>query len=281
MKNIIWLLISAAVSAVNAQPAKRSIAFAAGENLQNNIISTSIRTFERKGQNPLIIKMADTVVKYYNVTGVSGVGCTFNITVKKIASGMDAAGQHMQFNSDQPSDSVSKIIQSYRAMLHRLTTVSTDLKGNITSVVNSRAEGDSKKTAADITVPDPVIIGSNFELGVNLPSGDIKRGTSWADSLITDNGNRVINYTVSSISNSRMTISFGGTIVIKASSSDNGIALVKDLQGSFTGKIELDVATGIVLNKLFKSQVKGYIDIAGNRLSTTTTETWEETILKQ
>lgn len=250
-KNILKLIFLfcfiSQVSATYAQNLNRAFDFKVGDEYVKNTKVISTGVVERGEQN-ISVNTESQIKKSIKVTDSTSNGYGFKITIEEMDNKIESLNNVLHFNSNKPVDPSSKIEKALRYMLDKPVELKTDKYGIILST-----EDPSKLLANDTLLAFAGIQPEFFERG-DLFSllGDfqydpsLKKGYSWADSLVIDEQKMVTEYLIEEVTKE--------STVIKLTTSSFGRLINSNINATYI----IDNKSGVILEKIIYTISTGF-----------------------
>ncbi|WP_346238138.1 DUF6263 family protein [Niabella insulamsoli] len=198
------------------------------------------------------------------------------MTYERLNMDMDAMGQKVRMDSDDP-DTTNDASKSFRALKGETVEVVLDAKGKVIEVngqdkIIAKAGGDAiqKQTLEGVLGEDALKNMLNQAFGF-YPEHPVKVGDSWTDSMtlkVPYAIQAVNTYTLSKVEGNRGFIKSVSKLITGADSkiTSYGIEMSLDLNGVFEGTSEIDLESGMFIHTEGRQNLKGNIEVQGQKI---------------
>ncbi len=282
MKRITISLFSLfAISAIAlAQKVTGKLKFEQGQTLEVSMKVKSTISQQFGGQ--AIDFIVDATGKHsYKVTNTTEDNSTLNHQVQRIAFTFDGMGQKMGFDPDKEKDLNGPFGKTVKDMLEKKYDIIIDPAGKVMMAMPEKvvlSEMDSRmaiitsmlKDVLDLVQPPQKGSPSFFKV---LPDGEGGKGDSWTTSYQTSSGKVKADYTISDINDSTIVVDFDENSVTITKAEMMGSETTTTMNNKSTGKIILDLVTGIMREKTINTTANGNTEASFGTLPVTSKTT--------
>ena len=217
----------------------------------------------------------------YKVTNNTEDNSTLNHQVQRIAFTFDGMGQKMGFDPDKEKDLNGPFGKTVKDMLEKKYDIIIDPAGKVMMAMPEKvvlSEMDSRmaiitsmlKDVLDLVQPPQKGSPSFFKV---LPDGEGGKGDSWTTSYQTSSGKVKADYTISDINDSTIVVDFDENSVTITKAEMMGSETTTTMNNKSTGKIILDLVTGIMREKTINTTANGNTEASFGTLPVTSKTT--------
>ena len=272
------ILIAAAICIglpAAAQQVNSELRFEKGKKLEMTYKSSSVS--EAMGQS----KMDITIIRSFDIEDIVNGNAVIEHKIKSIKFNVSSMMGDESFDSEKEDDMKGDIGKALERTLKSKYTMSVDPAGVVLSVTTDKDDNDKKLTQQDRMILGlieqaagkiaPPNVGDRTEFAV-LPAQAVTTGLSWTDSSAT----KVSNYTVTSISENDVVISYEEKLASSQKQDLNGMTIDIVSNDSTSGQITLDRKTGLLKEKTANTTSEGSMGVMGQTMpmSSTSTKQW-------
>jgi hypothetical protein len=274
MKNFLtsFFLFLLLPAIANSQTYQSRLKFEQGQKLE---ITTRIKSHiaqQAMGQ-AIDFDVDGEALHYYTVTNATADNSTLRHQMKQVSFNFDGMGQKRSFNSNNEKDMSGQFGAPVKGLLDKSFDMIIGPNGTVLLVQPEKIEFQTDERTAIITnmlkklfeVAQPPIKGGGC-LFKTLPDTAVTTGSAWIDSLQNESGKYVSNYTISSITDTTITIAMICNSVTTERSEMMGNEIITTMNNKSTGTIIVDRATGIIREKNILTESNGNSEIMGGTL---------------
>lgn len=227
---------------------------------------TANMNMEMMGQKMTMISSSSTST---STKEASDTGFVFTNTIKRIALQMEGIGQHIQFDSDKKEDLETPIGNSVKDIIGSSQEIAVSKQGKITHFSSDKQSSPQLMEAMNFA--GQISVGIPYYMLIPSIKNNTKIGDSWVDSSGTspETMQTVSNYTLKSITDSGITISFVTTLALNRPVEQQGITMNMNLKGNMTGEAVYDKATGLLKSNNALCDMTGKMDVMGQAVPLT------------
>lgn len=258
-----------ATLAVSAQKVSNKLQFKSGQTFEVTT-NMNLTTQMPMGEIPMSMVMTDQ----YTVGATTAEGTQLTKTPKRVKFSVNAMGQNMGADSDNPGDLQGQMGESIKQIMKLKQEFSVDATGLITSV---KADDKAKKDDAAMAGMMMPGLNSSSMLAVAgqpslfkiLPGRDVAKGDTWTDSTNAGGNKGTTTYTVKDVTDKEVLLDYTGQGNIKTSQSTMG--MTADVTGTTksSGTVTIDRATGLLKQKTLTSNTESVVNAGGQEMNTT------------
>lgn len=261
-----------ATLAASAQKVSNKLTFQKGQTLEVTT-NMNITTQSPMGEIPVSMVMTDN----YTVGETGAESTQLTKTPKRVKFSVNAMGQDMSADSDNPSDLQGQLGEPIKQIMKQKQEFTVDASGLVTSV---KADEKSKKDdagASGMMMPglsnaSIVAVAGQPSLFKILPSREVAKGDSWTDSTNTGSNKGTTAYTVKEITDKDVLLDFTGESTMKTTQSMMGMTANVTGNIKVSGTVTLDKTTGLLKQKTFTSNTDSVISTTGGQDMNTTSK---------
>lgn len=278
-------LLLFALTSAHAQTVTGKLQFEQGKKLVVTVDQQSTIVQEAMGQT-IDFKTNATTIHSYKITNATTDNATLHHEVNRFSFNFDGMGSKQSFDSDNKKDMGSDIGKSVSDMLSKTYDIIVDGYGKTLLAKPEKTEFNpssdkaamimaSVKEMTDIVKPPAKGTNSFFKI---LPDGESAVGSTWRDSVLTENERSVSLYTLSAITDSTIVIDFKTSAATTTTAEAMGMETVTKLNTLSNGQIILNRSTGILKQKTTQAESSGTTEIMNNSLPITAKSTIVQTV---
>jgi len=263
-KIIVGFIISIACNQLLAQGIKSLTKGQKIIQIQNNTMNMKMEVMGQEMEQKLIMNSTGEL----NVAASDNDSAKIELRQTKIKMSTTTMGQEVNVDTDKPEDELSKQLSEN---MKKVVTLSIDKNATIKSI-----QMDEKTKAIMNSNPATGMTeGQPISFLLLLPS-NINNTSAWTDSYGADSNKATYNYTVTSISNDLVTISFTGSINIYTNTQPNGMEVLSKINGPISGTAVVNTKTFFIQKRKTAMDLKGSMSIAGQSIPIEIKSTIEE-----
>jgi hypothetical protein len=282
MKKVFVIILTALIPSVNAfsQKVSGKLVFQQGQSLSITIEVKNKVSQEAMG-NAIDFTVDGTASHSYKVTNTTEDNSTLHHDVKKIVFNFDGMGAKQSFNSDNKKDLEGFFGPAIKDILSKSFDMIIDPAGKTLMVKPEKmelAKVDDRlaivlnmlKDVTSVVYPPKKNEPSFFKV---LPDTAVAINDSWVEASEDVNGKKNVVYTLSMITDSTIVVDMKGKSSAITKAEMMGMPVTTNMNNSFTGKIILDKATGIIREKTIITESNGSTEAMGGNMPTTSKTT--------
>ncbi len=190
---------------------------------------------------------------------VKSVTTNFEIssTITRIQSHNEAMGKAIDFDSDKKEDLDGIIGKQFKSVIAKPFTTEVSFEGKAVASEKTKLDDETLKNALDMKASD-LLEESLLPLPASFKVGDSFNGSG----IDVDKDNeKKVSYKVENMDNGEAEISFSSTQKIRKTKTIQGMEAVVTGEAKSTGKLFVNIQTGIVLEKKESIDAKGTTEI--------------------
>jgi Family of unknown function (DUF6263) len=262
------------------QKASGKLSFQQGQTIK---ITTEVKsTFSQEAMgNAIDFTSNGTAIHTYRVTNTTEDNTTLHHEVKRISFNFDGMGQKRSFDSDNKKDLDGFFGAPVKDILSKPYDMIIDPAGKALVIKPEKielAKTDDRlaivlnmlKDVTGVVFPPKKNEASFFKV---LPDKEIGLNEGWVEASEDVNGKFRTTYTLTAITDSTMVVDFKGSSVTVTKAEVMGTQTSTTLNNSFTGKIIIDKATGILREKTINTESNGNTEVMGGNMPLTSKST--------
>ena len=270
------------------QTTQRGLKFVQGQGLEVTMNLKSTIAQEAMGQS-IDFNIDGIATHLFKVTNTTSDNTTLHHTMKRISFTFDGMGQKRPFDSDKPKDMDGQFGKPIKELLDKTYDMVIDSTGKVMMVLPEKIESPGSdprimlimnmlKDLVGTVQPPQKNEASFFKV---LPDTAVSVGGSWKESVNNESGKSITNYKVNSITDSTIVVDFTGSSTTTSKAEMMGMETTTTMNNKSTGKIILDKATGIILQKTSTTDSNGSTEAMGGTLPVTSKITTVITVKPQ
>lgn len=256
---------------INAQRITRNPRFETGKTVTISIeIKNTVA--QQAGAQAIDINTQARLVHYYKVISTDKQNIRLHHGLQRIGFNIDGMGIKRSFDSDSKADLDGPWGAEVKQILTEAYDIGVDSTGIITDIGDDTAASvepdervvfinDVLKYFADDVYPSNIASRSYFSV---LPNHPIQVGTSWTDSIRTNEEQSTTTNTLSAVTDSTIVIDYNTISITNTVAKLMGTQAVTKLNNTISGQIILDPATGIIRRKTGTVDYNGTTQLMGN-----------------
>jgi hypothetical protein len=202
-----------------------------------------------------------------------------NSTITKMKSTISAMGQEQQFDSEKEADYNTETGRMMKDVLNKPSEMEIGTDATVISNSSTTSEGSNQ---ADMLQG---LLGGGAENSAGaaeaflvIPAGS-KKGSTWADSIISEGVKLYRNYTLKEIKGNTATVQLNGTQQTNKTVEQMGMDVNVKVDAILSGEALVNINTGIVQQRTLTAEGKGNAEMMGQSIPMTTKVT-STTIVK-
>ncbi len=271
MKKIVLSALLLAALAGSAQKVSNKLSFQKGQTLE---VTTNMNVTSQTpmGEIPANVVTTDQ----YAVGEANASQVQLTKTPKRIKLSVNAMGQDMNADSDNPKDLEGRLGEPIKEMMKQKQEFTIDASGTVTGVKADEkaknAEGGDmmsmmmpgmKSSAAMVVAGQPSI----FKV---LPDREITKGYTWTDTINAAGNKSTTVYTVKDITDNEILLDYSGDGTTKTTQSAMGMSADVNSKMKISGTVTIDKLTGLLKQKTMTSNGESSMSMGGQDMNTTT-----------
>lgn len=271
MKKAFLSVFMLAALAGSAQKVSNKLSFQKGQTLEVTT-NMNITSQTPMGEIPMNMVMTDQ----YAVGEASTDKTQLTKTPKRIKLGVNAMGQDMNADSDNPKDLEGRLGEPIKEMMKQKQEFTVDASGVVTSV-----KADEKKKKAEggdmmsMMMPGMnsgavMAVAGQPSIFKVLPGHEIAKGDTWTDTLNAEGNKSKTVYTVKDITEKEILLDYTGEGTSKTTQSAMGMSADVSASTKNSGTIVLDRATGLLKQKTMTANTDSSMSMGGQDINSTT-----------
>ena len=239
-----------------------------GKNINSTITATMNMDMGIAGG---VAKIETTTTSVINVTGADNNFYKANQTVTRIKMSQEGAGQTMNYDSDDKSDSSSEIAKAMGSAVNQPAAVLIDKKDG------SVKDASPEKPEETIDNPLSALMGGSKSASAAastaflvIPAGK-KAGDTWVDSSGDKEMSAVKNYELQSVQNGIATVKLKTITKAQMEKEAQGAQFTITMNGTAESIITTDTKTGLVQKNTTTANMDGNLEMMGQSMPLTMT----------
>ncbi|MCH5599367.1 DUF6263 family protein [Niabella ginsengisoli] len=205
-----------------------------------------------------------------------GANKKLQMTYDQLKMDMDVMGQKVTMNSDD-ADTSNDVNKGFRALKGQTISVTLNPQGQVVKVdgteeILEKVGGNEmqKQTMEGVLGEDALKNMLNQAFGF-YPKKPVKVGESWTDSITIKSPYTITStntYTLTKVEGKKAFINTVSTLKTAPGSkiSSNGMEMTLDLSGDMSGTSEIDIETGMPMVSNARQNLKGNIEVQGQKV---------------
>ena len=269
MKKLFLSVLAFTALAVSAQKVSNKLTFQKGQTLEVTT-NMNMTTQSQMGEIPVSIAMTDS----YTVGATSAEGTQLTKTPKRVKFSVNAMGQDMSADSDNPSDLKGQLGEPVKQIMKQKQEFTVDATGLVSNVKESEKKDKTDGGMGSMMMPgmntaSVMAVAGQPSLFKILPSRDVAKGDTWTDSINTEGNKNKTVYTVKDITANEVLLDYTGESDTKTKQSQMGMSMDVTAASKNTGTITLDRATGLLKQKTMTSNTESSMSVGGQDMNMT------------
>lgn len=264
--------------AVHAQTYLPALNLAAGQKYAVVVTSKSMNTQEMGGQK-MEIPNESTQYQTMEIKGATDKGYQVSVVTTRFVSATSMMGQEMNYDSDKKEDRDGKMGEMLNKMVGGATTFEVDKTGKIieSTIVKPKEEGEAnpmeaiqKAVMVSMGMPETPSPAFNlFSENKEMKVGDNFTATTMVSEGKEGKSNTV--YTFTGIKDGIATFTFAGVGNLEKTFEMQGMEVTTTFGNKTTGEMHVDVATGLLVKRIFTGETEGKAEFSGQEIPSTST----------
>lgn len=288
MKQLFFLLFFSSYSALLfSQKVSNKLKFEQGQELQITMQVKSTISQQAMGQ-AIDFTMNANGDHTYKVTNATEENNTLNHAIKRITFSFDGMGQKRNFDSNEEKDMNGPFGKPVKELLEKKYDIIIDTAGKTLMALPEKIElsaGDPRmalitnmmKEVFNIAQPPKKGEASLFKI---LPDSATGKGQPWTVSRTDENGKYDAAYSISDINDTTIVVDFATSSITVSKAEIMGNETTTTMNNKSTGKIILDRATGILIEKTEATDSNGNTETTFGTLPVTAKTTTTVSVKK-
>jgi hypothetical protein len=278
MKNIFTILLAVLIFPVIgfSQKLPSKLVFRQGQVYRTIMEVKNIVSQEAMG-NAIDFNVDGIATHDFKVTNTTDDNSTLHHSVKKLSFKFEGMGQNRSFDSENEKDLKGFFGPGAKDILSKSYDIIIDPSGKTLMVKPEKIEltkTDDRlsiifnmlKDVTSIVYPPKKNEPSFFKV---LPDNGAALNDSWTESGEDSIGKFSTTYTLTSITDSTLVVDLKGKSASVNKSEMMGVQATTTMNNSYTGKIILDKATGIIKEKIINTESNGNTEAMGGNMPVT------------
>lgn len=288
MKKIFSLTLCLSFSAILfSQKVSNKLKFEQGQELQITMQVKSTISQQAMGQ-AIDFTMNANGDHAYKVTNATEDNSTLNHTIKRVTFSFDGMGQKRNFDSNEEKDLNGPFGKPVKELLEKKYDIIIDTSGKTLMALPEKIElssGDPRmaiimnmmKDVFTIAQPPKKGEASLFKI---FPDSATGKGQPWTVSRNDENGKYDAAYSISDINDTTIVVDFATSSSTVTKAEIMGNETTTTMNNKSTGKIILDRATGVLIEKTEVTDSNGNTETSFGTLPVTAKTTTTITVKK-
>ncbi|MEP7372410.1 MAG: DUF6263 family protein [Chitinophagaceae bacterium] len=262
------------------QTASGKLQFEQGKSL-NIQMELKSSVAQQPGGQAIDFTIDGIVLHTYKVINVTDDNTTLQHKANKIAFSFDGMGQKRSFDSDIKKDMDGPFGETIKNILNKNFDMTIDRNGKVLTTGSDKTEpvkADDRlaivfnmlKDITDVVYPPKKGEASFFKI---LPDKETKKGETWTESGQNESGKFSSEYTLTDITDSTIIVNFKGTALTTTKATMMGMETNTVMNSTSTGKIIVDIITGLIKEKTTTIESNGNTEAMGGNVPVTSKTT--------
>lgn len=239
------------------------------------ITSMKTKTFQNVMGQDIEFNMDYDINMSYNISA-EGVNKKLHMTYDRLKMKMDAMGQVVNMDSDDP-DSSNIASKAFKALRGQTIGVILDPGGKVVKVEGSEeilqklGEDEMQRQTMKGVLGEDAIQSLVEQSFGSYPDKPVKTGDSWESMVILKSPYIITatsTYTLTKVEGKKAFIHTVSNLKTDSTSrlTTNGIEMDLDLTGDVLGETEIDIETGMPLITTIRQTLKGNLEVQGQKI---------------
>ncbi len=242
---LLGALMTANAQSISVPPGKKFIVTAA------NTSSISVSVMGQTIDNVTDI----TSIQDYTVKSVGPKGYTLILVPKRVSGTVSVMGQEQKFDTDDEASKEAPLTSGSGNVINKPQEIIIE-NGKVIS-----ASAEFSNVLAAIGMSDNGYGFSEFFL--TRPESQLKQGSSWADSVVTETVRFVNQYVVTSVTDQQVEIRITTDMKMNALMKQAGMEVKSNMKGFSTATRIYDRKTGLMIIEKRATEMTGMADAMG------------------
>ncbi|MBC8032674.1 MAG: hypothetical protein H7Y03_00905 [Chitinophagaceae bacterium] len=210
-----------------------------------------------------------TIIAIVESKSHSDTDYVFVNTIKSMKLITDAAGQKINFDSDNKEDMNGPMAAGYKGIVGSTQEFRVNRQGKILSMktLGSDSGGIVNQTLEMFSL---FTKGQPYPLLMAIPAKPVKKGESWVDSTgSSDSLKTVYTYTLKENNGTDAIVGIKGLLKMAHKMAQQGMDIQMNLEGNISGDAVYEKANGLLKSNTSVSDMKGNMEVMGQSMPMT------------
>jgi hypothetical protein len=265
-----FLFLCLLVTSVCAQTADSRLSIQKGQEILIRMEFTNNR-IQTAGAQVINFRLNGFAVHKYTVTDVTANSIKLHHEIQQTGFSFDGMGQKKNFDSGNEEDQKGPFAPYFKEILSRKFDITIDTSGRTIVATPEKTElskpddklvtiTDMLKPIIDLVYPPTRGSASFFHV---LPAGTKSVGSTWTETTDTESEKSTTGYTISSMTDSTITVDFKTTATCNSKTEMMGRLTKTIVNNASTGNIIVDRNTGLLKEKTVTTDTNGTTEAMG------------------